>query len=105
MQFKKYERKSARHLHNLNTFKTFLTFNSECRFPTKAPLCKTHMGSVAEEVYPQLITHAIVTLVVGELDECDHFLDWTESFDPLLIILGFGYRLADLFETSLLETD
>lgn len=55
------------------------------------------MGSVAEEVYSQLITHAVVTLVVGKLNKCDHFLERAEGFDSLLIILGVGYGLADLF--------
>lgn len=58
------------------------------------------MGSVAEEVYPQLVTHAVVTLIVGELHKCDHFLERTKGFDPLFIITGFGYGLADLLEPS-----
>lgn len=74
-------------------------------FSNKATLCKTHMGSVAEEVHSQLVTHSVVTLVVGKLDKCDHFLNRTEGFDPLFIIPGFGYRLADLFEPSLMEKD
>lgn len=63
------------------------------------------MGSEAEEVYPQLIPHAVVTLIVGKLNKCDHFLERAEGFDALLIIPSFGYGLADLFEPSLLETD
>lgn len=58
------------------------------------------MGSVTEEVYSQLVAHAVVTLVVGELNKRDHLLERSEGFDALLVVPGFGDCLADLFETG-----
>lgn len=58
------------------------------------------MGAIAEQVYSQLVAHSVVTLVVGKLNECDHLLDRSESFDAVLIAVGFNDGLADLFETS-----
>lgn len=66
-------------------------------------ICRTHVGSVAEEVYSQLITHAIVTLIIGKLNKCDHLLERSKGFDALFIIPGFSYSLADLFETSFIK--
>lgn len=60
----------------------------------------THMGAITEEVYSQLITHAVVTLIVGKLNKRDHFLEWSEGFEPLLIIPCFSDGLADLLQTS-----
>lgn len=92
------------HLHEGNNALTMTTSEisvSESAFLYKATtICKTHVGSVAEEVYSQLITHAIVALIIGKLNKCDHLLERSKGFDALFIIPGFSYSLADLFETS-----
>lgn len=60
----------------------------------------THVGAVTEEVYAQLVTHAVVTFVVGKLHKCNHFLQRSEGFDALFIIPGFSDCFTDLFEAS-----
>lgn len=58
------------------------------------------MRAIAEQIYSQLVTHSVVTLIVGKLNKCDHFLDRSKSFDALFIAVGLNDGLADLFKTS-----
>lgn len=58
------------------------------------------MWAIAEQVYSQLVTHPIVTLIVGKLDKSDHLLDRSKSFDALFIAVGLNNGFADLLETS-----
>lgn len=58
------------------------------------------MRAITEQVYSQLITHSVVTLVVGKLNKCDHLLDRSKSFDALFVTVGLHDGLADLFESS-----
>lgn len=58
------------------------------------------MRAVTEQVYSQLVTHSVVTLVVGKLNKCDHLLDWSERFDAIFVTVGLHDGLADLFESS-----
>ena len=59
----------------------------------------TDVRAVAEEVDAQLVAHAVVTLIVGELDKRDHLLERREGLHPLLVIAGLSDGLADPFQT------
>lgn len=58
------------------------------------------MRAIAEEVYPQLVTHAVVTLVVGKLDKGDHLLQRSEGLHPLLVAPCLSDRFADPLQAS-----
>lgn len=58
------------------------------------------MWAIAEQIYSQLVTHSVVTLIIGKLNKRDHLLDRSKSFDALFITMGLNDGLADLFETS-----
>lgn len=58
------------------------------------------MWAIAEQIYSQLVTHSVVTLIIGKLNKRDHLLDRSKSFHALFITVGLNDGLADLFETS-----
>lgn len=59
------------------------------------------MRTVAEQVYPQLVAHAVVTLVVGKLDKGDHLLQRSEGLHPFLVAPRLSNRFADPLQASL----
>lgn len=60
----------------------------------------THVGTVAEEVHPQLQPHPIIALIVSKLHVSHHFLNRSKSFESLSITGGLHNRLADSPETG-----
>lgn len=60
----------------------------------------TYMGPIAEEVNSQLVAHSIITFIISELNKCDHLLNGSESFHPLLVVFGLSYCLAYPFQSS-----
>lgn len=60
----------------------------------------THVGTVAEEVHPQLQPHPIIALVISKLHVSHHFLNRSKSFESLSITGGLHNRLADSPETG-----